>query len=82
MLKREYFTEPENDLTLIYRDDPQAYMINQILSHCVVERKANCYASADLLLAHVDARLRVPHPTLSCRRPRVGVPDLRPSITL
>jgi serine/threonine protein kinase len=48
VLQREYFKEPENDLTLMYRDDPHAHMINEILEKCVVERVKNCMGIRDM----------------------------------
>jgi serine/threonine protein kinase len=42
MLPREYFTEPRNDLTLMYKGDPHVHMIQQILEKSVVERERNC----------------------------------------
>jgi hypothetical protein len=48
LLQREYFKEPANDVTLMFRDDPQAHMINQILEKCVVERRKNCIGIHDM----------------------------------
>jgi serine/threonine protein kinase len=42
VLRREWFKRPENDVTVIFRHDPHAHMINTILEKCVVERQQDC----------------------------------------
>jgi serine/threonine protein kinase len=50
-LVREYYTRDENNPTVLFRDDPDMYAINQVLGHCVVENPKECLSSArDLLL--------------------------------
>ena len=48
VLKRESFREAENDISIMFRHDPHAYMINKILEKCVVERQKNCIGIHDL----------------------------------
>jgi serine/threonine protein kinase len=48
VLRREWFRQPQNDISLIFRDDPHAYMINTILEKCVVERQQDCVGIHDL----------------------------------
>jgi serine/threonine protein kinase len=48
-LQREYFDRPENDLTVLFRDDPAMHMVNIILKRCVVDREAQCQTSASTL---------------------------------
>lgn len=48
LLKREWFRQPQNDISLMFRDDPHAYMINVILEKCVVERPQDCMSIHDL----------------------------------
>ena len=42
VLRREWFKRPENDVTVIFRHDPHAHMINAILEKSVVERQQDC----------------------------------------
>ena len=50
-LHREYFREPQFDVTKLYPHDPDMHMINDILEKCVVPREKDCLPSAqDLLL--------------------------------
>jgi hypothetical protein len=56
-LDREYWDEPENDVTKLFRSDPHMHMINVILGNSVVERQDQCLASADDLLLMVDTNL-------------------------
>ena len=56
-LDREYWDEPENDLTKLFPSDPHMHMINVILGKSVVERQEKCLASADDLLLIVDTNL-------------------------
>jgi serine/threonine protein kinase len=56
-LDREYWDEPENDLTKLFPSDPHMHMINVILGNSVVERQEMCLASADDLLLMVDTNL-------------------------
>jgi serine/threonine protein kinase len=48
ILRREWFREPQNDVSLMFRDDPHAYMINTILDKCVVDRPEQCHGIHDL----------------------------------
>jgi serine/threonine protein kinase len=56
-LDREYWEEPGNDLTKLFRSDPHTYMINVILGHSVVERQERSFGSAVDLLLVVDTNL-------------------------
>jgi serine/threonine protein kinase len=56
-LDREYWDEPENDVTKLFPSDPHMHMINVILGNSVVERQEKCLASADDLLLIVDTNL-------------------------
>lgn len=58
-LPREYFREPEFDLTKNFPHDPDMYVIESILTKCLVERPSDCLSSATLLLADVDVALKV-----------------------
>jgi len=53
-LQREYFERPENDVTVLFKDDPAMYMINVILKRCVVERVAECQTSASDLVVVIS----------------------------
>jgi serine/threonine protein kinase len=57
VLKREYFKEPDNDVTKLFPSDPYSYMINVILEHTVVERQEKCFSSAADLLLVLDTNL-------------------------
>jgi serine/threonine protein kinase len=57
-LDREYWNEPENDLTKLFPSNPHMHMINVILGNSVVERQEKCVTSADLLLI-VDTNLEI-----------------------
>jgi hypothetical protein len=48
LLRREWFKEPQNDISLMFKDDPHALIINTILEKCVVERSQNCASITDL----------------------------------
>ena len=56
-LDREFWDEPENDLTKLFPSDPHMHMINLILGRSVVTREANCCGSANDLLLQVDTNL-------------------------
>ncbi len=56
-LDREFWDEPENDLTKLFPSDPHMHMINLILGRSVVTREANCCGSANDLLLQVDSNL-------------------------
>lgn len=56
-LDREYWQEPDNDVTKLFANEPDAYMINVILGHCVVERPEKCLSSASDLRLIVDTNL-------------------------
>jgi len=49
-LEREFWDEPENDVTKLFPDDPHMHMINVILERSVVQRQGKCFGSADDLL--------------------------------
>lgn len=42
VLRREWFRRPENDVTVLFKHDPHAHMINTILEKCVVEHERDC----------------------------------------
>jgi serine/threonine protein kinase len=48
VLKREWFQDPQNDVSAVFRHDPHAHMINTILEKCVVERQQNCVGIHDV----------------------------------
>lgn len=48
-LQREWFERPENNLTVLFKEDPAMHMINVILKQCVVENEAQCQTSASAL---------------------------------
>lgn len=48
VLQREYFKEPQNDVSLMYKHDPHVQMINEILEKSVVERITNCVGIHDI----------------------------------
>jgi serine/threonine protein kinase len=48
VLQREWFRDSQNDISVMFRDDPHAYMINTILEKCVVERQQNCVGIHDV----------------------------------
>lgn len=48
VLRREWFTQPQNDVSLMFSEDPHAHMINQILEKCVVEREQDCVGIHDI----------------------------------
>ncbi|HWY55427.1 MAG TPA: protein kinase [Terriglobales bacterium] len=58
-LVREYYDRAENNLTSIFRHDPNMHAINQILDHCVVEDPASCCSSAVELLLIVNTHLTI-----------------------
>jgi len=47
-LNREFFREPGTDVSILFRDDPHAYMINTILEKCLVDRAEKCVSITDL----------------------------------
>ena len=42
VLRREWFRRLENDVTVMFRHNPHAHMINTILEKCVVEQERDC----------------------------------------
>jgi serine/threonine protein kinase len=56
-LDREFWDEPENDLTKLFPSDPHMHMINLILGRSVVTREEKCCGSANDLLIQVDTNL-------------------------
>jgi len=66
VLKREYFDRQDNDVTILFRNDPHSYMINEILKHSVVEDQKACFSSADDLLLAVDTYLEIINKAVNC----------------
>jgi hypothetical protein len=58
VLPREYYKNPELDLTKKFPNNPDSYLINQILDNCVVEQSSQCLSSAQDMLLVVDTLLR------------------------
>ena len=58
-LQREWFDRPQNDLTLLFMDDPAMHMINVILKRCVVERPEQCQTSASDLVIIISTYLQM-----------------------
>jgi serine/threonine protein kinase len=56
-LDREFWDEPENDVTKLFPSDPGMHMINVILERSVVQREEKCFRSAGDLLLVVDSNL-------------------------
>src|SRR6266700_2323090 len=56
-LEREFWDEPENDVTELFPSDPHMHMINVILENSVVPRQEKCFGSANDLLVTVDSNL-------------------------
>ena len=54
---REFWDEPENDLTKLFPSDPDMHMINTISKKSVVTRPENCVGSALDLLTIVDGTI-------------------------
>lgn len=48
LLQREWFRRAQNDISIMFRHDPHAYMINVILDKCVVENPESCVSIHDL----------------------------------
>jgi len=48
LLRREWFKNQDNDISLMFGHDPHAYMINVILEKCVVERPQDCISIREL----------------------------------
>lgn len=61
VLPREFHTDSDYgfDLTKTYPNDPNMYLVNQILSKCVVGKASECLSSAQDLLIIVDTLLRM-----------------------
>jgi serine/threonine protein kinase len=53
-LHREDFREPALDLTHLFQNDPDMYVINHVLGKCVVARERECLGSARELLLMVQ----------------------------
>lgn len=58
-LHREDFLDPRLDLTQLFPNDPDMYIINDILKKCVVTREADCLASAGELSPMILSFLEV-----------------------
>lgn len=54
-LHREDFLDPRLDVTKLFPNDPDMYMINEILKKSVVTRESDCLPSAVDLWLVVDA---------------------------
>jgi serine/threonine protein kinase len=48
VLRREWFRQSQNDVSVMFSDDPHAYMINTILEKCVVENEKDCVGIHDI----------------------------------
>lgn len=48
VLQREWFQQPKNNISVMFRDDPHAFMINTILEKCVVVRQEDCVGIHDI----------------------------------
>jgi hypothetical protein len=58
-LQREYFARRENDVTVLFRDDPAMHMVNIILKRCVVEHAEQCETTASELASIVGAYIQI-----------------------
>jgi hypothetical protein len=58
-LPREYHKKQDFNLTAMFRDIPEMYIINSILDRSVVENPNDCLESAQQLLAIVDEFLTI-----------------------
>jgi serine/threonine protein kinase len=47
-LSRESFNEPDNDLTQMFGGDPHMFIVNDILSKCLVDKPNKCVPTDDL----------------------------------
>jgi serine/threonine protein kinase len=56
-LPREYHKRPAYDVTMLFPNDPNMRLINEILDKCVVEEPQDCLDSALELLAIVDENM-------------------------
>jgi serine/threonine protein kinase len=59
VLPREYYTDPDFDLTVTFRDDTDMHLINSILNLCLVEREPNCLNGAQDVLLEVEKVLQI-----------------------
>jgi serine/threonine protein kinase len=57
-LHREDFLDARLDLTKMFPDDPNMYIVNRILSKCVVTRERDCLSSAHDLLSMISEFVR------------------------
>jgi serine/threonine protein kinase len=58
-LQREWFDRPNNNLTVIFPDDPAVHMVNVILKRCLVESAEQFQTSASDLVLIVSTYLRM-----------------------
>jgi serine/threonine protein kinase len=58
-LQREWFERPENNLTVLFKDDPAMYIVNVILKRCVVESAEQCQTSASDLAIIVNTYIQM-----------------------
>jgi serine/threonine protein kinase len=58
-LQREWFERPENNLTVLFKEDPAMHMVNVILRRCVVERPEQCQTSASDLAIIVSTYIQM-----------------------
>jgi hypothetical protein len=54
MLPREYYKDPEFDLTKTFPGDPDMHIVNRILDKSLVERPDQCLSGARDLLLMID----------------------------
>jgi len=59
LLPREWFTDPNYNVTELFKDDPQMFAINVILEQCVVEKSSLCTISASDLALMVNTYIHV-----------------------
>jgi serine/threonine protein kinase len=58
-LQREWIKDPQYDVTMQFKDDPQMFAINTILEKCVVERSHECQISVSELGLIVSTFIKV-----------------------
>lgn len=58
-LPREYHNRESHDLTVMFKDDPNMNVINDIVGRCVVEEERDCLQSGHKLLEIVDEILPI-----------------------
>jgi serine/threonine protein kinase len=58
-LQREWFERQDNNLTVIFPDDPAMHMVNEILRWCLVESSEQCQTSARDLVEIASTYVRI-----------------------